>query len=380
MKVLITGARAPVAIDLLRAFRAAGDVVELADCIHPWAAYTLRPSAKIHRYPAPAREFDAFATTITELVERHEFELVVPTCEEVFWLAAAAARGQWGNRLFAPDLGLLRRLHSKLEFPRLLTECGLMAPQTQCLEGPPDPEQLPPLESLVFKPEFSRFGTHTLISPLAASLTRVNASSSLRWAAQEKINGVEICSWAVLNHGKIVAHVTYRPRWRYRHTAAYGMEAIDCPAAEAVAKRIGEMTSMTGQIAFDFIIDHSGQVWPIECNPRSVSGLHFFDADATLAKAIACGRKVPSPASGLLRHMTPAMVFLGIPSAIAAGRLGVLWADWCKGCDVIARGHPQVGLGSLIDATYFAGLALVKRMSPTGATTDGIEWNGQAIP
>lgn len=41
MKVLITGARAPVALDLARAFHAAGHDVELGDCRTVWAAHRL---------------------------------------------------------------------------------------------------------------------------------------------------------------------------------------------------------------------------------------------------------------------------------------------------------------------------------------------------
>jgi len=379
MKVLITGARAPVAIDLARAFHAAGHHVELADCIRPFAASALPFSPALHRLPAPCSHFDAFASRMAEIITHGRFDLVVPTCEEVFWLAAAAERGHWTDRLLAPELPLLRRLHSKAEFPLLLAECGLKAPRTMRLDTPPDPTQFPDLSSLVFKPEFSRFATHTLIGPSASALARVNASPNHRWVAQQRIHGEEICSWAVMHGGRTTAHIAYRPRWRHGYAAAYGMEAVDCPAAETVARRIGEVTGMTGQIAFDMILDAVGEVWPIECNPRAVSGLHFFDAKPELAQAMAFGRSLDPPASGTLRHMAPAMALLGIPAATSARKLTTLWDDWRNGFDVIARGQTAVALGSLADAAQFAALALRKRVSPAGATTDGIEWDGRPI-
>lgn len=379
MKVLITGARAPVALDLARAFHAAGHDVELGDCRTVWAAHRLSFSPHIHCFPAPARDFTAFAGYMTQLIHREGFDLVVPTCEEVFWLAAAAAQDEWADRLLAPDLPLLRRLHSKYDFQRLLAECGLNALPTRWLTSPPHPADFPDSHTLVFKPEFSRFATHTLIAPSPAALHHVTASPDHPWVAQQRVHGEEICSWSMLHHGRIAAHVTYRPRWRYGQAAAYGMEALNCPAAETVARRVGEVTGMTGQIAFDMILDDAGQVWPIECNPRSISGLHFFDGRADLAQVVAFGTSIPSPPAGGLRHMTPAMALLGIPKAFAEGRLAALWSDWRKGQDVIARGDTGVTLGSLIDSAHFAWVALRKHVSAAAATTDGIEWDGRPI-
>ena len=373
MKVLITGARAPVAVDLARSFAAAGHEAHLADCVMPWAARAM--GAKLWGFPPPARDFAGFARAMAETAAH--YDLVLPTCEEVFWLAAAATRDGWTERLFAPDLALLRRLHSKAEFPRLLAECGLTAPETQLLEAPPTAWPAP--ETWVFKPEFSRFATQTLIGPTLAQLGRIDASPARRWVAQRRLHGEEICSWAVVRSGRVLAHVAYRPRWRHGAAAAYAMEAVDCPAVKAIAQRIAEATGLTGQIAFDSIVDAQGRAWAVECNPRAVSGLHLFDASPALAEAIASGRAVPSPPAGRLRHMAPAMALLGVPAALRNGRLGKFIADWREGRDVIGRGQSAVLAGCLVDAARFAALGLGRRLSPAGATTDGIEWNGEPI-
>jgi hypothetical protein len=41
----------------------------------------------------------------------------------------------------------------------------------------------------------------------------------------------------------------------------------------------------TGFISFDLILDAEGEVWGIECNPRTTSGIHFFDNPA-IARAV----------------------------------------------------------------------------------------------
>ena len=45
------------------------------------------------------------------------------------------------------------------------------------------------------------------------------------------------------------------------------------------------MLFRSGFISFDFIIDQAGTPYAIECNPRTTSGLHFFEAE-DLARAI----------------------------------------------------------------------------------------------
>ena len=375
--VLVTGARAPVALDLARALRAAGIEVHFADCVTPFAARALRPRVPIHRFAPPAYAFQRFRRDIADLVRRLGIGRVLPTCEEVFYLAAAAAADGWADLLYAPDLPLLRRLHSKFEFAQMAAALGLDAPETLVFDGPiPAP---PSPERWVFKPEFSRFATHTLVGPTAASLRALRPSPGRRWVGQQRIEGEEVCGWGAATRGRLAAFVAYRPRWRHGRAAAFQVEAVEAPAVERIAARVAEATGLTGQIAFDVIIDARGRAFPVECNPRAVSGLHLFDAAPGLAAAILCGEAVPSPPAGRLRHLSPAMALLGVPAATAAGRLGALVADWRAGSDVVGRGSAGVLAGCLADAARFSATALAKGLTPAGATTADIEWDGGPI-
>jgi hypothetical protein len=378
--VLITGARAPVAVDLARAFCGAGCHVHLADSVTPWAAQGMRPRLPIHRFPAPARDFPAFRRELLALVQCLEVTLVVPTCEEVFWLAAAAERDGWATHLFAPDLVTLRRLHSKADFAAFAGSLGLDVPETVVLEDAVDPTALPlPLDQLVLKPEFSRFATHTLVAPRARRIASIAPTSDRRWVAQRRIKGQEICSWAAVRAGNIVAHAAYRPRWRHGLAAAYQVEAVAIPAVTEVTRRIAAATGLTGHLSFDIIVDEQGRAFPIECNPRAVSGLHLFDADSALARAILGEGEMTPAEPGRLRHLAPAMALLGLPSAARRGKLGRFLADWRRGKDVVGRGCALVTLGCLVDAGSFAALALRKGLSAAGATTADIEWDGAPI-
>lgn len=379
--VLITGARAPVAQDLARACRAAGYEVHLADSATSHAARALRPAFPVHRLPPPRQAFAAFRTAMLRLIETTGAAHILPTCEEVFWLAEAAARDGYAERLFAPELALLARLHSKARFVDFAAGLGITVPETRILEAPLSPDELQrPLDQLVLKPEYSRFATHTIVAPSAARFARIEPSPARRWVAQQRIQGDEICSWSALHQGRVTAFAAYRPRWRQGRAAAFQVEAVTAPNIREISERIGAATGMTGHLSFDVIVDADGIAYPIECNPRAVSGLHLFDASAALARAVLEGVPCGEPAPGTLRHMGPAMALLGMPAALFSGRLGALRADWRRSRDVIDReGSARVTLACLADAAGFAWQALRSRRSAAGGTTVDIEWDGEAM-
>ncbi|KAF1053429.1 MAG: hypothetical protein GAK43_01427 [Stenotrophomonas maltophilia] len=380
--ILITGARAPVALDIARACRAAGLSAHLADSVTPFAARALRPHLPIHRLPRPRDEFAALRRCLLELIERWDFAQIIPTCEEVFWLAEAAARDGWSERLFAPAPTLLRTLHSKAQFNAFAADLGIAVPPSVVLDAPFSAQALPfATDELVLKPEYSRFATHTLIAPTAARLARVQPSAQMRWVAQQRIRGEEFCSWAAVHQGRVLAFAAYRPRWRQGQAAAFQMEAVNQAAIESVTQRIAAATGMTGHLSFDLIIDASGQALPLECNPRAVSGLHLFDAAPALAQALLGEASLPTPPLGRLRHMGPAMALLGLPTALLSGRSRALCQDWRNSQDVIDReGGGRVTLGCLADALRFTLYAVRAGLSPAGATTADIEWDGQCMP
>ena len=305
---------------------------------------------------------------------RHEPGLIVPTCEEVFYVAAAAARGEFADRVFAPPLETLRTLHSKRLFPAFARSIGLAAPETWSIGSRADLDSLGlDPATLVLKPEYSRFGTETLVRPDAKALRRFALERP--WVAQRFVAGAEICVWSAAREGRIVASAAYRPRWRHRRAAAFAFERVDLPAAEAVAARVAEATGMTGHLSFDLIVTPDGAVAPIECNPRAVSGLHLFDGSADLARAMT-GEGTPVRPMAELRYLAPAMLLLGP----AAGSLRDLRADWRRGADSLGRpGDRAPALGALVDAARFALAGMASRAGPTGQTTIDIEWNGEPL-
>jgi hypothetical protein len=372
--LLVTGARAPVSLDLARAAAAAGYRVGLADSTPAYAARLAR-IGPVLRLPPPRFAFAAFAETLAEYCGRDPACLVIPTCEEVFFVAAAAQRHGFAHQVLAPDLAVLRQLHSKIEFAALLAALGLPAPRTEALDSRAG---IGEGTGVVFKPEFSRFGSATLIAPGARQLRRVRPTPESRWARQEFIAGEEFCLWSAARGGELCASVVYRPKWRKGRSAAYAFEAVDAPGAAEIARHLARALDYTGQISLDMIRNAKGEFVAVECNPRSVSGVHQFDGDPALARALTGEGPAVHVTRGL-RFIAPAMWIMGWPESLLHGRRREWRADMEAGEDVLGRGGIAPVAGALLDAAIFAATGLTRLRSPSGQTTDDIEWNGEPI-
>jgi len=150
MKVLLTGTRSPVTLDLVRAFTSCGHEVHAADSLR--FDFGARGLSSFTLITAPNERFDRFAVDAQNLVNRLKPDLIVPLCEDIFhWVLVGESQG-WP--LFAPPLERLMLLHSKYAFIELARTLGLNVPETSRFLA--DDGANP--GGYIFKPEYSRFG------------------------------------------------------------------------------------------------------------------------------------------------------------------------------------------------------------------------------
>ena len=92
---------------------------------------------------------------------------------------------------------------------------------------------------------------------------------------QEFIDGSEYCTHTVAHQGKITLHCCCPSsdfQLRYKH--------VEHPSIFEWVDKFVSTFKITRQISFDFIVDQSGRVLPIECNPRTHSALTaFYNSD-----------------------------------------------------------------------------------------------------
>ena len=140
MRILLTGARAPVTLDLARHFHRAGHEVHLADSMRWPVSRPTRAVRRTFRVAQPALAPGRFIDDLLSIVRRHKIDLVVPTCEEIFFLAAHLDRFAGLVPVFAEPLARLAPLHDKWQFARQVAELSAeaAAPQTHLLASGAD--------------------------------------------------------------------------------------------------------------------------------------------------------------------------------------------------------------------------------------------------
>lgn len=379
-RVLVKGARAPAALDIARSLKSAGFEVHMADCVPARIARWSRAPAAVHRHASPVRDPARFAADIRGLLHRLAPVAVIPTCEEVFHLSALAEADGWADRLIAPSLDRLTRLHHKGQFADLGRTLGLSVPETTTATDAAALRTQTLRGDVVVKPAWSRFGSRTLIEPTPQRLAGLSPSPDQPWIVQDRVRGEEVSLYAMAHEGRLSAFCAYRTDWRTQGGAAYVFE----PLTGTVLDRLRDMASTlasfvgTGQFGCDAIFDAAGQPWLIECNPRATSGVHLFGRSAEFGRAL-LGRNVAEPVSDRWRNGVMLDSF-GLGQALRTRRLSMWRKDRGRSKDIIsAPGDALTPLGALADAAGFGLRALASGHSLAEAMTVDIEWNGQPL-
>ncbi|RWX70031.1 hypothetical protein [Mesorhizobium sp. M2A.F.Ca.ET.039.01.1.1] len=376
--ILITGARAPAALHLARLVHGAGRGVILADTPARPVAAASRACARYHRLPPPRFEPQAYANAVEALTRAENVQLVIPTCEEVFHLALAWRGRTMPAKLFAPDIRLLAQVHNKHSFIRLAEQLGLAVPETTLLNSRDDLESVRGhSRDLVFKPVWSRFASHVLLRPTPDFLDAIAPSPAMPWVAQRFVEGEEISAYAVAREGRLKALTLYRSPYRAGKGAGIFFERVEDEAARDLVERIVAGTTWTGQISFDLMREPGGRVLPLECNPRAVSGLHFFRDPARFAAAVLGDGPEVRPDVTLPQTVRLATWIYGLPVALRSGGLarfrkaireGQELLDWPGDSAPVRAQWPALA--------EIAGMAWRERISLQAASTRDIEWNG----
>lgn len=379
-RVLITGARAPAALDLARSLSAAGFETHMADCVPARIARWSKARHAVHRHASPVHQPARFARDIPALIDRLDPAAVIPACEEVFHLSALAEAQGWSERLIAPAPDTLAELHHKGRFAALCARLALPVPDTAVVTDAAELMRHAEIEDVVVKPAWSRFGARTLIAPDAAALSRITPSTDAPWVVQTRARGDEVSLYAVAHQRRLTAFCAYRSDWRVRGGAAYVFQPLTSPLADRLRAMAETLAAhaVTGQIACDAILDADGAPWLIECNPRATSGVHLFDRSAAFGRALldrATAEPLPDPVRNSL-----AMGSFGLARALREGRLSAWRHQRRASRDILAApGDTGPRWGALADTAAFGLRALASGRSLAEAMTADIEWNGQPL-
>lgn len=368
-RVLITGARAPAALHLARLLHGAGHHVVMADSLRHTISSVSQACTAFALLPAANGDRAVYAAAVRAAIAAHAIDLVVPTCEEVFHLAAIWRDTPMDAPLFAPDIALLTQAHSKFAFTALAASLGLAVPDTRLLQSASDVAALrAQLASLVFKPVWSRFATDVLMCPKRVKIAPTPARP---WVAQDFVAGDEISVYAVADAGRLMGWAGYRSLYRAGKGAGVAFARDDDPAVGAFVDRFVAGTGWTGQVSFDLIRQPGRDLVAIECNPRASSGVHFFRQPAAFAQAFNGTASVRPDVTGV-QAVKAAMWVYG---PLAAPRR--FWTDIKTASDVLDWPNDPAPARKQIAATCeIARLSLRHRVGLVRASTYDIAWDG----
>lgn len=380
MRVLILGGRAPVALDHARRFAAQGWTVYIADSVPCRISGWSRVVAATLRVPPPRHALPQFAAELGRLIESLHIDLVLPTCEEVFYLSRIRHLLPATCQVFVAPFEQLRELHSKWTFLSLARASPVHVPASARVVSLAAAREWAQGRAVVLKPEFSRFGVHVRINPEGIPANAAPLPELGAWIVQEFRAGLELCSYSVAVDGRLRAHVTYQPRYRLASSSSYYFDGVCVPGIQQFVADFVARLRFTGQISFDWIQGADSSLAVLECNPRAISGLHLFALADDLPAAM-CGADLPCiTPQPTARMLAAVMLAVGLPAAVRRSQFQRWRADWARASDVLAvTGDARPYAGAVLDMGSFARLALRNRSSLRAASTRDIEWDGDAL-
>lgn len=386
MRVLLTGARAPVTLDLARQFHRAGHEVYLADSIQQPLSRPTRAARQTFLVAPPAVSPSRFVEDLVAIVRRCRIELMIPTCEEIYYIGARRAAFEGLTRVFAEPLSKLEPLHNKWSFVQQVIALGgrAQAPESQLLrDAGKVAEWLDRHEprEWVLKLIYSRFAARTLIGPPRSAVAKLRPEAGNPWLAQRRIVGQEYSTYSVACEGRLRAHACYRSEYRAGPGSGIYFVAVRHPGIREFIEQLVARLEFTGQIGFDFIDGTEGAVSVLECNPRATSGLHLLEstplADVFLPE---WPGEVLEPTTSEPAMLGSIMLLYAFPQALRGGGLKPLVRDLWRARDVLfSRSDPWPALLAPLSLVEVMWRACRTRQPLTRAATWDIEWNGEPM-
>lgn len=273
--VLITLGRLPKGLEFAFAFARAGYRVIVAE---PWRWHLSRVSRAVSRcyaVTAPSEDVEAYHNDLLAVIAREQVDLVVPISEETLHVAGLREKLPNSCRLFCMPQADLLALHDKLSFVQTAAAIGLPAPKTLAFDSP-EAIAFAETHACIVKPRLSSAGHGLAIQQAGDPLPPVDSPSIV----QAYLPGEELSSFSIAHEGRVIGTVIYRGLI-ISGSVAVCFEVLPTPDPAILdwIERFVVAVNYSGSIAFDFRRDADGQALPIECNPRTTSGIHFVNPD-----------------------------------------------------------------------------------------------------
>ncbi|AFY93858.1 ATP-grasp domain-containing protein [Chamaesiphon minutus] len=291
--ILISGGKMTKALQLARSFDRAGHRVILIESHKYWLTGHRFSWAVDRFYTVPKPQAKDYLDALLEIVEKEGVDVYIPVCSPVASYYDALAKQVLSKHCevmhFEPDM--VQKLDDKSEFSAIATSLGLAVPDSYCIT---DPQQILDFD---FAKQANKYIVKSIPydsvrrlnltqlpceTPLAtaAFVAELPISEHNPWIMQAFITGQEYCTHSTVRNGELQLHCCCE-------SSAFQInyEMVDKPEIEAWVRKFVKGLNLTGQVSFDFIQTQNGNVYAIECNPRTHSAITMFYNHPDVAKA-----------------------------------------------------------------------------------------------
>jgi hypothetical protein len=291
--ILISGGKMTKALQLARSFHRAGYRVILVETHKYWLTGHRYSWAVDRFYTVPNPQLASYSQALLEIVQQESVKVYVPVCSPVSSYYDALAEKTLADHctVMHLDVATLQRLDNKYEFATAAKMLGLLAPDSYLITSPQQ----------VIDFTFAGDRKYILKSILYDSIRRLNLtqvpcattnetaafvkslpiSEQQPWIMQEYITGQEYCTHSTVYNGHLQLHCCCK-------SSAFQVnyQQVDQPEIEDWIRRFAEGLNLTGQISLDFIeAADTGEIYALECNPRTHSAITMFYNHPDVAKA-----------------------------------------------------------------------------------------------
>merc|ERR1712014_362119 len=311
LRVLVTGGKMSKASAVARAVGRDGHKVFTAEILPYRFCHTRFVSyvSKHYVLPRPTVEPEAWEAKIQAIVAEQNIDLIIPCTAPVESTHYAHLRERLpaNVRVFAFDGDTSDELDNKFTFNQVLVDAKLQCPETanmECLEdaleffrrkeAAPDDGKRYIVKPAVYDPKAR---TEILFLPIADQdkqleyLKSRNARKECPYVIQEVLQNPEFGSYAVFNKGALTGFEFFESAASclvYRQKRGKDYDAV-----LELNRGLGKAMNLTGQLTLDLMHTPTGDMVPIECNPRIHSAVCTLEGHEFLGASFTDPEHVP---------------------------------------------------------------------------------------
>lgn len=290
--ILLSGGKMTKALQLARSFHADGHRVVLVES----AKYRCsghrfsRAVDAFHCVPEPTAP--GYAKALLDIVVREHVDVFIPVSSPVASVHDARARQLLDGvcEVVQPSAATVGMLDDKADFSRIATSLGLRVPDWLRITHPRQVEEFafPEGRTYVLKRiAYNPVGRLDL-TPLSSQTPERNAAFARSLSIsqddplimQEFITGREYCTHGTVRGGSLQVYGCCESS-----ASQLNYEMVNKPAIRSWVETFVAALGVTGQLSFDFIEAADGQIYAIECNPRTHSAITMFHDHPQVAAA-----------------------------------------------------------------------------------------------